>query len=173
MQSRKSVQNTHTSSRIRELHGALVDIIVVMNEPQRDEELIKEAGIALDRALFPLLVGIGKFGPIGVVELANRAGRDHTTVSRQVAKLEQLGLVERHTSSTDRRTRKATITANGKSMTDLLEAARERMARKIFATWEEDEIDKLVLLTRKFADALMSRPTNSDQEIDNENKGSE
>ena len=69
-----------------------------MNRPQRDEALIREAGIPLDRALFPLLVGIERFGPIGVVELADRVGRDYTTVSRQVAKLESLGLAERRQS---------------------------------------------------------------------------
>src|ERR1700683_4422797 len=79
--SRKKVQNTHIRDRLRELHGAVLDIVSAMNRPQRDEVLIKEAGIALDRALFPLLVGVQRFGPIGVVDLADRAGRDYTTVS--------------------------------------------------------------------------------------------
>ena len=57
--------------------------------------MIREAGIALDRALFPLLVVIERRGPIGVVDLAGRVGRDYTTVSRQIAKLEGLGLIER------------------------------------------------------------------------------
>jgi hypothetical protein len=73
------------SERLRQLHGALLDIVSAINRPQRDEALIREAGIALDRALFPLLVGIERFGPIGVVELADRIGCDYTTVSRQVA----------------------------------------------------------------------------------------
>ncbi len=46
-----------------------------------------EARIQLDRALCTDPCGIQTFGPIGVVELAERAGRDYTTVSRQVAKL--------------------------------------------------------------------------------------
>ena len=107
-----------------------------MNRPQRDESLIKEAGIPLDRALFPLLVGIERFGPIGVVELADRVGRDYTTVSRQVAKLESLGLVERRGSAADRRVREAVITPKGKAMTDLVDAARERIGRAIFETWD-------------------------------------
>jgi DNA-binding MarR family transcriptional regulator len=74
-----------------------------MNRPQRDKALIKEAGIPLDRALFPLLVSADRFGPIGVVKLADRVGRDYTTVSRQVAKLESHGLVERRGNSADRR----------------------------------------------------------------------
>ncbi|MFK5143399.1 MarR family transcriptional regulator, partial [Klebsiella pneumoniae] len=79
-------------------HGALIDIVGAMNRPQRDAMLIEAAGIPLDRALFPLLVGIERFGPIGVVEMADRLGRDYTTVSRQVAKLESLGLVARQAS---------------------------------------------------------------------------
>jgi predicted transcriptional regulator len=30
---------------------------------------------------------VARLGPIGVVDFADRAGRDYTTVSRQVAKL--------------------------------------------------------------------------------------
>jgi DNA-binding MarR family transcriptional regulator len=159
MPSRKSVQNTHISDRLRELHAALLDIVSAMNRPQRDEVLIKEAGIRLDRALFPLLVGIERFGPIGVVELADRAGRDYTTVSRQVAKLESLGLVERQGSAADRRVREAVITSKGKAMTNLVDAARERIGRAIFATWDAHDIDELVRLMRKFADAVKDEPS--------------
>ena len=158
MPSRKKVQNTHIGERLRELHGALLDIVSVMNRPQRDEVLIREAGIPLDRALFPLLVGVERFGPIGVVDLADRAGRDYTTVSRQVAKLESLGLVERRGSAADRRVREAAITAKGKAMTDLVDTARERIGRAIFERWDAHEVDDLVRLMRKFADAIKEEP---------------
>ena len=154
MPSRKKVQNTHISAQLRELHAAVLDIVGVMNRPQRDEALIKAAGIPLDRALFPLLVGIERFGPIGVVEMADRVGRDYTTVSRQVAKLESLGLVARQESLADRRVREAVVTPSGKAMTDLVDAARDRIVRGIFANWEMNEIDELVRLMRKFADAM-------------------
>jgi DNA-binding MarR family transcriptional regulator len=156
--SSKKVQNTHISARIRELHGALLDIVSVMNRPQRDEALIQEAGIPLDRALFPLLVGIARFGPIGVVDLADRAGRDYTTVSRQVAKLESLGLVKRQGGVADGRVREAVITRQGKAVTELVDAARERIGRAIFMTWDAHEIDELVRLMRKFADAVKGPP---------------
>jgi DNA-binding MarR family transcriptional regulator len=158
MPSRKKVQTTHIGKQLRQLHGALLDIVAVMNRPQRDEALIEAAGIPLDRALFPLLVGIERFGPIGVVEMADRVGRDYTTVSRQVAKLESLGLVKRHGSDADRRVREAVITPKGKAMTDLVDAARERIGRAIFEAWDTDEIDELVRLMRKFADAVKDDP---------------
>jgi len=149
-----NVQNTHLSAHIRALHGALLDILVVMNRPQGDEALIAAAGISLDGALFRLLVGIERFGPIGVVELADRSGRDYTTVSRQVARLESLGLVTRRPGAADRRVREAIIAPAGKAMTDQIDAARERMGAAIFADWPPEEVEALTRLMRKFADAL-------------------
>jgi len=154
MTSRKKVQNTHIGDQLRQLHAALLDIMAVMNRPQRDEALIREAGIPLDRALFPLLVSVARFGPIGVVELADRMGRDYTTISRQVAKLESLGLIARRDNLADRRLREAVITPKGKAMTDLVDAARDRIGRAIFENWNARDIADLVRLMRRFADAL-------------------
>lgn len=134
-----------------------MDIVSVMNRPQRDEVLIREAGIPLDRALFPLLVGIGRFGPIGVVDLADRAGRDHTTVSRQVAKLEELGLVERQAGATDRRVREAVASPAGRAMIGKVDAARARIGRETLKDWEAGELDELVRLMEKFAGAIEGR----------------
>ncbi|QKD00882.1 MarR family winged helix-turn-helix transcriptional regulator [Mesorhizobium loti] len=158
MPSTKNVQNTHISDQLRQIHSAVLDIVGLMNRPQRDELLIQAAGIPLDRALFPLLVGIERFGPIGVVEIADRVGRDYTTVSRQVAKLESLGLVQRQASSADRRVREAVISPKGKAMTDLVDTAREKIGRTIFETWEARDVEELVRLMRKFADALGAVP---------------
>ncbi len=160
MRSRKKVQNTHIGAQLRQLHGALLEIVSAMNRPQRDEALMKAAGVPLDRALFPLLVGIERFGPIGVVELADRVGRDYTTVSRQVAKLESLGLAERRESVADRRVREAAITRKGRAMTDRVDAARERIGRAVFETWEARDVDELERLMRKFADAIKDDPPN-------------
>ena len=136
----------------------MLDIVGVMNRPQRDEALIKAAGIPLDRALFPLLVGVERFGPIGVVELADRVGRDYTTVSRQVAKLESLGLVERRDSAADRRVREAVVTPKGKAMTDLRRRGARQDRPRHFREWDAQEIDELVRLMRKFADAMKEDP---------------
>jgi DNA-binding MarR family transcriptional regulator len=142
------------------LHAAVLDIVGAMNRPQRDEALIKEAGIPLDRALFPLLVSVERFGPIGVVELADRVGRDYTTVSRQVAKLESLDLVERQGNAADRRVREAVVSPKGRAMTERVDAARDRIGRAIFKTWEARDIDDLARLMRKFADAMKDDPPN-------------
>ncbi|MGI3776465.1 MAG: MarR family winged helix-turn-helix transcriptional regulator [Janthinobacterium lividum] len=152
----RNVHNTHMSRRLRDLHGSVLDIVAVINGPQRDELIIREAGIHLDRALFPLLVLVERLGPVGVVDLADRVGRDHTTVSRQTAKLEALGLVERRAGRADRRVREAVVSPAGKAMTDLIDAARDRLLRAGFADWSPEDLDALVLLMRRFADTLVS-----------------
>jgi len=154
MPSRKSVQNTHIRDHVRALHEALVDIVGVLNRPQIDEMMVREAGLSLDRALFPPLVIIERRGPIGVVDLADRVGRDYTTVSRQVAKLESLGLVERKAAAADRRISLASVTAKGKAMTEVVDRTRERLFGAMFATWDDHDVEELVRLMRKFADGM-------------------
>jgi DNA-binding MarR family transcriptional regulator len=144
------------SKEIRQLHHALIDLVGMMNRPQRDTALIQEAGISLDRALFPLLVGIERKGPIGVGELADLVGRDYTTVSRQVSKLASLGLVKRRAGKADQRVREAAITAKGRVMTDALDAARERLASILLANWRKRDLRELARLMRRFADDLLA-----------------
>ena len=148
------MQNAHIADQVRQLHNSVLDITAVMNSPQRDEEVLQAAGISLDRALFPPLVRIERSGPIGVVDLADRIGRDYTTVSRQVGRLHGLGLVERRSSAQDGRVREALVTPEGKAITDRIDAARVRIGRAIFVAWDKGDIGELVRLTRKFADAL-------------------
>lgn len=151
MPKKRNVQDAHMSGQLKALHGAVLSIVRVMNQPQRDEAMVRAAGISLDRALFPLLVGIERFGPVKVGDLADGVGRNYTTVSRQVTKLEELGLVQTQEGAQDRRAREAVVTARGKALTDSIDAARERIGRSIFEKWDERDFAELVRLLQKFA----------------------
>lgn len=151
------MHNTHMKDDLRHLHEALLDIVSILNEPQRDVALIAAAGISLDRALFPLLVRIERRGPIGVMALADMSGRDHTTVSRQVARLERLGLVARRHGKADQRVREAAITPKGLAMTSALDKARRKLAAPILAAWSETDRKNLVRLLRRLADDARAR----------------
>ncbi|GFE80339.1 transcriptional regulator [Steroidobacter agaridevorans] len=153
----KRVQAAHISSQqLKDLHRSLIDIMGELNRPQRDEYMVRAAGISLEGVLFPLLVSVERLGPIGLVDLADRAGRDYTTVSRQISRLEALGLVRREANTVDRRVRKVAITPQGKTMTNRIDAARERFARAILDSWEPQDFEALLRLMRKLADALQS-----------------
>ncbi|MET3666707.1 MarR family transcriptional regulator [Caulobacter sp. 1776] len=138
-------------SDLRDIHLAMMDLAGFLNRPQADDMLIREAGVALDRALFPLLVRIERKGPIGVVDLADAAGRDHSVVSRQVAKLESLGLVERRPGA-DKRVREAVVTDKGRELTDALDAARQRLVGPMLDKWSTWDRQELARLLRKFVD---------------------
>ena len=126
----------------------------LLNSPQRDDVLLREADVDLDRALFPLLVRLGLHGPLSVAGLADQAGRDHTTISRQLAKLESLGLVLRQGGDGDRRFRTARLTAEGDKIVQAITAARRRLLSKALADWSEPDPASLASLSRRFVDAL-------------------
>ncbi len=148
------MHNAPSSALLSQLHDAVLDVVAFINRPDRDEVLMREAQIKLDRALFPLLVLTERLGSISVVELAGRIGRDHSTVSRQIAKLVHLGLVERQLSRTDGRQRELRPTAAGRTMARQIDEARERLARRALSGWSEGEITELAQSLRRYADAL-------------------
>jgi DNA-binding MarR family transcriptional regulator len=125
---------------LRQLHLALMDLVGILNRPQPGLVLLREAGISLDRALFQLLVRIERRGPIGIVDLAETSGRDYTTVSRQVNKLESMGLVSRRTGAVDRRTREVVPTRAGLAMTGEVDRARDKLMTAIFAKWSSRDL---------------------------------
>ena len=155
------MQNTHMRDVLRRLHEALIDIVGFFNRPQNDAILLREAGVSLDRAHFRLLVLVQRRGPLGEGELADRVGRDYTTVSRQMAKLESLGLVTRRAGKTDRRVTEAVVTDKGQAMSKMLDAARERLAGASLAGWSEDDLEELTRLLRRLADNLAAREKGS------------
>ena len=155
---RKESHNKHIRASLPALHSSVLDIVGIFNSPERDAAMLESAGLTLERALFPLLVLIGKYGPIGVVDVATRVGRDYTTVSRQVARLEELGLVARAARPGDRRTREAVLTAQGRAAVKAVDGARERLALRMFRNWSRADYDQLLRLTRMLADGLDETP---------------
>ncbi|WP_323123505.1 MarR family winged helix-turn-helix transcriptional regulator [Burkholderia alba] len=139
-----------------QLRDALLDVTGVLNRPQPDAALIALAGVDLDRALFPLLARIERKGPLGIGELAELCGRDYTTVSRQVTKLEGLGLVARQVNGQDARIKEAVVTAKGRTMTRALDGAREKILTGLMAAWDPREVAELARLLRRFADDALS-----------------
>lgn len=140
-------------TRLRE---ALLDLTGVLNRPQPDAALIALAGVDLDRALFPLLARVERRGPLGIGELAELCGRDYTTVSRQIAKLEGMGLIVRQVNRKDARIKEAVITNKGRAMTDALGRAREKIITSLFAEWNPRDVAQLARLLRRFADDALA-----------------
>ncbi|MRW92768.1 MarR family transcriptional regulator [Duganella sp. FT80W] len=133
------------------MHDALLDIIGFMSRPEPDVALMSEMAMPLERALLPLLVRIDRRGPIGVVELAEVVGRDYTTVSRQVARLDELGLVVRRPGTRDKRVREAEVTEAGREMADAIDRMREQLVGELMAEWSSAERRDLARLLKRMA----------------------
>lgn len=144
----------HNTRSLDRLGASLIDLIGFLNSPRRDDALLREAGISLDRALLALLVALDARGALSVVELADLVGRDHTTISRQLAKLESIGLIERHANHADGRSRTAQVTNKGRQAAQAITAARRRLLSKALASWSEADRKTLADMTRRFADTL-------------------
>jgi hypothetical protein len=56
-------KNPAVSGVLRHLHEALIDVVGFLNRPQNDIVLLREAGVSLDRALFPPLGPVDKPDP--------------------------------------------------------------------------------------------------------------
>ena len=144
----------HNTDNIDGIAAALVDLLGFFSGPQRVELLLREAQVDLDQALFPLLVCLSVRGPLNVAGLSAQIGRDHTTISRQLSKLESLGLISRQVGGGDRRVRTVTLTTAGEEIAKAVTLARRRLLSKVLADWSEGDLAKLAQLNRRFVDAL-------------------
>jgi DNA-binding MarR family transcriptional regulator len=144
----------HDTHNYDALAAALIDLVGMLNSPRQDEILLNEAGVVLDRALFPLLVRIGAVASLNVGALAEQVGRDQSTVSRQTAKLEALGLVRRRAGKADQRAREAAITAEGRRLVSSITHARRRLLDRLLGDWSVADVQGLARLNRRLADRM-------------------
>lgn len=145
------MQNTRNLAKIG---FSMISIISLLNSPQRDDALLRKANVDIDRALFPLLVALDLKGPLSVVEIADLVGRDHTTISRQLTKLESLAFINRHPHHTDRRQRTAQITSKGEDIVQAITSARHQLLDMALADWSDEECNQFADKLAEFADAL-------------------
>ena len=158
------VHNARMTDWSDEIHAVLLRLNGYMNRPDLDQAFLARAGVKLDRALFPLLTRIGLSHPIGVVELANLVGRDHSTVSRQVAKLASLGLLERRAAKGDQRVRLLEPSMTGWKMLDRFSAARRGFLSEHLGDWTDEERSMLLDLLGRFATKIATIDRTADAE---------
>ncbi len=142
---------TQRSQQFAGLAAAFSDLSAHLNQPSLHNRVLAAAGLSLDVALARLLVGIYRYAPIGVVELSDRSGRDHTTVSRQVAKLAELGFVERKVSDQDRRVSKIAVTASGSRTARALSVAHQKVVQPALDGWSDRDLADLARLMARLA----------------------
>lgn len=134
------------------LHRSLIAVADIVNRLDIDARLLAVAGVKLDRALFPLLARVAMSPDINVAEMANVVGRDHSTVSRQIIKLEELGLLVRHPDPGDNRSRRLVLSAQGHEVMARIETIRRQWMEAHFRTWADQDRDHLIELLERMVD---------------------
>jgi DNA-binding MarR family transcriptional regulator len=129
----------YDTRNIDAIAAALLELTGCLNSPRQDDVLLREAGVFLDRALFPLLVRLSAAPSMSVATLAEQVGRDPSTVSRQLAKLEKLGLAKRPTAREDLRVREAAVTKAGLRTVAAITTARRKLLGELLRDWSPDE----------------------------------
>jgi DNA-binding MarR family transcriptional regulator len=106
---------------------------------------VAEAGIEFTLVQYRLLVLLVDHGPLEQGVLASATRRSASTISRNVARLERRGLVERSRSESDLRRRVVALTSEGAELIERALAARaDLVARRL----EGASIEELELIER-------------------------
>jgi DNA-binding MarR family transcriptional regulator len=112
------------------------------------------AGEGLSLPAYRILAVLLKHPQCRSIDLAERAGIEPPTVSRQVSALRERGLVERHRSGSDARTVRISLTAAGRALAVRLTATSRQAEREYlrpFSTGEARQFLAALLTARETA----------------------
>ncbi|MGZ8749995.1 MAG: MarR family winged helix-turn-helix transcriptional regulator, partial [Pseudonocardia sp.] len=109
---------------------------------------------AVDRATYLLLVHLAKDGAHRAGALAEAVHSDPSTVSRQVAHLVQLGLVERVADPADGRATLLVATAEGRRVFDENRQLRNRSLATMMSDWPDVDRQAFARLLTRFTDGF-------------------
>jgi DNA-binding MarR family transcriptional regulator len=116
--------------------------------------LAREVHPGLDSASYALLLHLLDTGPARAAELVERTGLDKSTVSRQIGRLIDLGLIERVADPSDGRARIAQLTAVGRRRLDQVREDRRRRLRDRLEAWSTEDMHTLSGLLARLNEAL-------------------
>lgn len=103
----------------------------------------------LDPASYSLLLMIDDAGSLRGMDVADRAGLDKSTVSRQIATLVGLDLLERVPDPDDGRARLVQLSEAGRSRLEAVRERRSERLREVFAQWSTSDLHELARLLGK------------------------
>jgi DNA-binding MarR family transcriptional regulator len=105
--------------------------------------LARELHPDLDGAAYGLLALLQDAGPLRASDLVARLGLDKSTVSRQVASLVDLGLVDRAADPVDGRAQVLTPSDEGAARLARIRSARRARWEADLADWPAEDVDRL------------------------------
>ena len=114
------------------------------------------AGVDLEPSGFTLLRRLDDLGPTRASDLAHHIGLDLSTVSRQVAALLAVGLVDRTPDPQDRRAGLLAVSAQGRGVLDRALHARCALLAEALGDWSAADLRALAFVLERFAESISS-----------------
>ena len=111
--------------------------------------LARELHPDLDGAAYGLLALLEDAGPLRAGDLVLRLGLDKSTVSRQVASLVELGLVDRVADPEDGRAQVLSPSAEGSARLAAIRSVRRARWESDLAGWPADDVASLAVLLER------------------------
>jgi DNA-binding MarR family transcriptional regulator len=108
----------------------------------------------LDASAYSTLLFITTRPAPRAVDLADYLGMNKGAVSRQIAQLERLGLVQRQPSRHDARAQLLAVTEQGRNRFTAARQARSQRIQAQLGEWEHDDILQFAHLLSRFNDLL-------------------
>ena len=105
--------------------------------------LRQEAGADLSPSLISALASIDRHGPLTPSELAGHERVQRPTATRVLARLEELGLVDRAPDPADRRSSLISVSAGGRTLLRRQRSRKNQFLARRLATLEPDEVATL------------------------------
>jgi DNA-binding MarR family transcriptional regulator len=105
------------------------------------QQLSRRVHPEMEPAAYGLLSVLRTRGPIRLTELASTIGVGKPSVSRQVAFLEELGLVAKEADPLDGRAQAISLTAKGEEKMHLVQDARREVFRERLAEWPAADLE--------------------------------
>lgn len=120
------------------------------------EAVHQRSGFTADRASYGLLARVGELQPVRLSDLAHVLGVDVSTTSRQVAALEQRGLLSRSADPVDGRAVRLDLTKAGQAYLEKLSQAWHEIVAEALVDWRPDEVADFAARIDRFVANLAS-----------------
>lgn len=128
--------------------------VLIHRVRRRTVENARDIDPELPSAAYPILRFVYDHDGVRASQVAEHFGIDKGAVSRQVAQMERLGLVERSSDPADRRAQTLLVTAEGRRRVAELRAARRSAFAGKLAAWTADELADLAEQLHRYNESL-------------------
>jgi DNA-binding MarR family transcriptional regulator len=137
------------------IEAAVLALLRRANDPRGFQRIHELSGVDIERAGAVMLARIEELQPARLSELAEAAGVEVSTASRQVARLVEQGYVERAADPTDARAALHRLTPRGRRVRHKLRAAATSFFQRALVDFTEADQARLADLLGRFVEAVL------------------